>query len=243
MRLAVPEQFQRGHHRKGEFAARSAVALLEYVAQHFGRESLSDVEMLDVGCGTKFTQAFLNDGVAIRRYVGVDVYREMIEFLQSSVDDPRFAYRHLDAYNERYNPTGVRLDETARLPLAADGADRFDLITLFSVFTHLDPHDYVMMLRLMRPHVKPDGRLFFSLYLDERSDGGHGLMDGIARSLGDGAVGVTDRYRDLKPESPLEWPLYTRAYALELIEGSGWEVERIDPPTEYVQHHVTCRPV
>jgi SAM-dependent methyltransferase len=241
MPLVVPEEFQRGHHRKDDFATRSAHALLEYVARHFGLDSLAQVEMLDVGCGTKFTQAFVDGGALVARYVGIDVYREMIEFLQASVDDPRCSYYHFDAYNERYNPKGRRLDETSALPIAS--SERFDLITLFSVFTHLDPNDYVEMLRLLRPHAKPDGRLFFSLYLDERSDGGHGLMDGIARTLGDAAVGVTGGYRDLKPESPLEWAVYSRDRAVELVGGSGWAVERIDPPTEFVQHHMTCRPI
>jgi hypothetical protein len=35
------------------------------------------------------------------------------------------------------------------------------------VFTHLAPDDFVAMLRLTRRHVKTDGRLVFSLFLND----------------------------------------------------------------------------
>ena len=35
-----------------------------------------------MGCGVKVTQAILNHDIPIRSYTGVDVYGEMIEFLQ-----------------------------------------------------------------------------------------------------------------------------------------------------------------
>ena len=73
-----------------------------------GLTDLSRTELLDVGCGTKFSEAFLNHDVPIKRYVGIDIYGEMIEFLQHEVDDPRFEYVHLDVRNELYHPTHRR---------------------------------------------------------------------------------------------------------------------------------------
>ena len=71
-----------------------------------------------MGCGVKFTTTILNEGVPVKRYVGVDVFREMIEFLQANVDDPRFEFHHVDLRNERYNPDGAPLSSVAALPLA-----------------------------------------------------------------------------------------------------------------------------
>ena len=68
-------------------------------------------------------------------------------------------------------------------------------------------------------------------------------MDSVANVLGDSAVGTTEGFRDLQPDNALAYALYSRRYAIELIEGTGWEIVRLDPPTEFVQHHITCRPV
>ena len=52
------------------------------------------------------------------------------------MSDPRFEFHHFDARNELYNPTGTPLADFEELPV---GSARFDLISLFSVFTHLTP--------------------------------------------------------------------------------------------------------
>jgi SAM-dependent methyltransferase len=239
--LHVPGSLRRGRRADEQAAVESAVASIAYLCAHFGLPDLGATRVLDVGCGTKFTQAFLEHDLPVGHYVGVDVYAPMIDYLRAEVDDPRFEFHHMDTYNERYNPTGEPLGEDTRLPL--DEGRRFDLVVLFSVFTHLEPRDYRLMLRMLRRYVEPAGHLFFTLYLDETTPGGKGLMDGFARSGGAAYVGGTRTFRDLKPDSPLEWALYSRDHAFELIEGTGWEVERLDDPTDDIQHHVTCRPV
>lgn len=239
-KFTVPEKFRHTYPSKG-WTERSAPFSIEYLCRLLGLESLEHVEMLDVGCGTKFTQYFINHDQPIGRYVGVDVYAEMIEALRENVDDPRFEYHHVDLKNARYNPDGRPLTEDTELPIGA--GREFDLITLFSVFTHLDPHDYRAMLKVLRRHVKPDGRLFFSLFIDEKTEGGHGFIDKIAAVEGDSVVGQTDGYRDYDPADVLAYPLYSKEYAYELIEGTGWEVVRLDPPNQYIQHHFTCRPI
>ena len=35
---------------------------------------------------------------------------------------------------------------------------------------------------------------------------------------------------------------YQRDYAVELFEGTGWEIETINPPERYIQHYIVCRP-
>ena len=238
--LSVPGLFRRGKRKGEEAAVQSAVEIIGYLCRHFGLSDLGATDMLDVGCGTKLTQAFLNHDLGIKHYVGVDVYREMIDFLRAEVDDPRFEYHHMDTYNERYNPGGTPLAEDSRLPI--DDDRRFDLITLFSVFTHLEPRDYHLMLRMLRRYAGPGTHLLYTLYVDETTPGGLGLMDAFARNLGDAAVGTTKEFRDLKPDSPLELALYSRDHAFALIEGTGWEVVRLDEPTGFMQHHFTCRP-
>ena len=239
MSLEVPEKYWRGPRKTEEIAVRSAVGMLEHIAAVLGRSDLAEVSMLDVGCGVKFSQAILNEGVAIGRYVGIDVSPRIIEFLASAVTDHRMAYQHFDARNERYNPDGRPMDEVAELPV---GGEQFDVICLFSVFTHLDPHDYVAMLRLLRPHIKPTGRLLYSLFIDEKTPGGHGLSDRLAAQFGDNVVGKTEGFRDLDPEKPLFKALYSRQHAIDLVAGTGWTIETIGDPIPFVQHLMVCAP-
>jgi SAM-dependent methyltransferase len=246
--LHVPLRFRRGARKLEEDESiDSAVWLIGHMCEHVGVDDLRDTEVLDFGCGVKFTQAFLNHSLPVKRYVGVDVYGEMIEFLRANVHDPRFEYHHIDAHNALYNPGGRPLAD-ATMPLAGR---TFDLICLFSVFTHLAPDDYQTMLRRLRPHVRANGRLFFTLYINERTDGGHGLIDRWVRglspdvkdSLRGPAVAAPAPFCDLDPSKPLLHAVYTAPYARELIEGTGWEVLALSPPDVHIQHHIVCAPV
>ena len=127
--------------------------------------------VLDMGCGTKMTQAFIGRDLPIRRYVGMDVFSDMIDYLSAEVRDPRFGFHHLDFQNDMYNPGGQMLGAGSILPVPEAS---FDIVCLFSVFTHLAPHDYVAMLKLLRRYIKSDGTLIFSLYVNEKTEGGHG---------------------------------------------------------------------
>ena len=158
----------------------SARGLLALTCRRLGLEDLGGRSVLDVGCGTKLSKVLLEDDLPLGRYVGVDAYAPVIEFLQANVHDPRFSYRHIDVHNDLYNPHGTPLAELDRLPV---GDEPFDVITLFSVFTHLAPHDYVAMLEVLRPHVAPTGRLLYSLYIDEPTDSEHGVRQVMAERM------------------------------------------------------------
>ena len=230
-----------------------AVELIAHMCGHIGVRDLGGVDVLDFGCGVRFTQAFLNRGVPIKHYVGVDVARPVIDFLRTNVSDPRFDFFHLDAHNDLYNPTGQPLSE---LTIPEIEGRRFDLICLFSVFTHLAPPDYSAMLRLLRRFIEPDGRLFFTLFINERTEGGLGYVDRM--SAGMAALqepGTNDRpgsvareraevpdFRDADPRQPLMVALYSRRHALELIDGTGWKVLEVSPPDVHLQHHIVCAP-
>jgi SAM-dependent methyltransferase len=239
--FAVPSELYRGNLKENETEyLASARWLLQWMPELLGWQSLEGRSMLDVGCGTKFTQALLNDGIPVARYAGVDVYREMVEYLAANVTDPRFSYHHMNTQNEMYNPGGERLGDDTRLPL---GNERFDLICLFSVFTHLEPHDYPHMLRMLRHQIKDDGRLVYSLFVDQASAGGHGLLDQVCKKLGVPWTANGQPFFDGNPSKPLHQAIYSAEYARELTEGTGWEIVELGDPQPYVQHHFVCRPV
>lgn len=244
--LSVPRKLRRGGKRGDEAASvASARDLIRLLCRVTGVSSLAGMSVLDVGCGCKLVQAILNDNLPVGRYTGIDVFPELIDFLRTQVTDARFSFHRMDTQNAMYNPDGQPLGAQTRLPLADE---LFDIICLFSVFTHLAPHDYSAMLRVLRPHIKPGGTLVFSLFVHEETAAGHGFIDGVARAMiADDIVveeqAVTPDFLDWDAERPLFRALYSRQHALELIEGTGWAVESLNDPEESIQHYFVCRPV
>jgi SAM-dependent methyltransferase len=252
----VPPRFHRSGYQDQERAAVGARFLERHVCDALSLRDLSDCEVLDVGCGTKFTYLFLNEGVPVKSYVGVDVYGEMVEFLSETVTDPRFEYHHIDVHNELYNPDAPPMSASTDLGV---GDRTFDLIWLFSVFTHLNPADFRIMLELLRRYVRPTGTLFFTAFLNERSATDHGVVEQLTRAIeqaiADGSVPPEvlaemeakatepEGYVDMDPSNPLRYAIYSRDHALELIAGTGWHVQAILEPNEFAQHQFVCTPV
>lgn len=248
--LVVPRELWRNRTRNPETVMDGAVWLIDHMCEHVGIPDLGAVDVLDFGCGVRFTQVLLNRGLPIKHYVGVDVSHEVVDFLRTNVSDPRFEYYYLNAHNDLYNPTGEPL---STLTVPEIEGRRFDLICLFSVFTHLAPDDYASMLRLLHRFVKPDGRLFFTVFIDERTDGGHGYIDRLAAALETSdspqleaaiASGLAEPadFRDADPRAPLRVALYSRRHALDLVEQAGWRVLEVSAPDVHLQHHIVCAP-
>lgn len=245
--LEIPAKYNRSGYRNVTRTTESALFLVRHVCDVLGIPDLSDRDVLDVGCGTKMTDAFVNHDVPIKSYAGVDVYGEMIGFLRANVTDPRFEYHHVDVHNELYNPGAPPMTDATDLGV---GDRTFDIIWLFSVFTHLAPHDYATMLEVLRRYVRPKGRLIYTLFVDEVTEGGHGYIDSLRRGLSAGATGEQPSgprevkpFVDVDPEHPLRCALYSRDYAHELIDGTGWKPLELLPPNEYAQHQFVCAPV
>jgi SAM-dependent methyltransferase len=217
--LIVPEEFHRNApdvHVLGP--ENTGSVLMQLVADCLGLKDLGESDVLDVGCGVRFTQAIINREIPIKSYTGVDVHRPLIEYLQQEVDDPRFSFRHWDAQNARYNPAGEKITPESRWPVEGT----FDIIWLFSVFTHLDASDANALLAILRQHVRPSGALFFSAFIDN----------------------TIDSFEDRIPEHPLSHPCYAERYLRELIEANGWRVASVSPPSRehFIQHYLVCYP-
>ena len=255
--LQIPQTLRCGslRNKKGE-SVESGVHLIALMSRALNLPNLGSSNVLDIGCGGTFTQALLDRQLPLKRYVGVDVHREMVEFLRMNVDDPRFCYQHMNVHNAIHNPDGEPLHEGTELPL---GEETFDIISLFSVLTHLAPHDYVTMLKILRRYVKPNGRLFIELFVNELTTGGHGHADKMARAFARTDASKMDEHRakfeaamqqqrvpnfvDVYPDEPLRVAMYSREYALSLVENTGWAVESLNDPEDYIQHYMICRPV
>lgn len=159
-RLEVPAALQRN---SVEVAAAgfdyTGQLLINLATKYTGLQNLENIDVLDIGCGVRFTSAIINCKIPIKSYTGVEVDQPIVRFLQDNVEvhDKRFKFVHYNVHNEKYNPCGIKLARQSDLPVNGS----FDLIWLFSVFTHLNPEDSLQLLRLMKKHLRKSGRLFF----------------------------------------------------------------------------------
>jgi SAM-dependent methyltransferase len=220
-RLEVPEHLHRNAPRVAAAGYElSGETLINLVLRVAGIADLRGVDVLDVGCGVRHAMTIINRGIGIKSYTGVEVSKPIVEFLQDNVEahDSRFRFFHWNVRNAMYNHDGPELRADTALP--ARGS--FDLIWLFSVFTHLHPHDSEILLRLLRTHVRDDGKLFFSAFIDEELDG------------------FDDRVKDV----PLLNAYYGRRFMDSLIAQCGWKIEYfgVRDPRYFIQHHYLCSP-
>ena len=185
-------------------AEQSGLWLLERMRQQIGFESYAATKLLDFGCGVRFSQAVINTGFPIRRYVGIDCFAPMINFLCDNVKDPRFAYHLLNARHPLYNPHGEPLSRSTELPVREKD---FDLICLFSVITHQSPADSDAIFHILRRHVAAGGHLFFTCFVDPD----------------------ISSYEDRSPEQNGGRCVYNPEHLKDIVVRCGWRVDGTAP--------------
>ncbi|MBK8504063.1 MAG: class I SAM-dependent methyltransferase [Saprospiraceae bacterium] len=202
--IEIPNHFIRNSSNVTALGAEeTGLQLINLAMSEIGIQSLKHVDILDVGCGVRFTQTLINRKVSIGSYTGIEVFRPIVDFLRENVEreDKRFHFVHCDIHNDLYNPTGqIFLPQLNRLPVEG----KYDLIWLFSVFTHLNASDAGAMLQLLRDLIRPSGSLFFSSFIDQNLTG----------------------FEDRQPDNPLLNAYFGFETMIKLIRQAGWEVRR-----------------
>ena len=120
--------------------------------------------------------------------------------------------------NEMYNASAVPLEERAALPVSDQ---TFDVIWLFSVFTHLSQKDAQAMLSILRRVSRPHTSLLLRLHRPE-----------------------AHRFRGSLPEEPLRHAYFGEELMRRLVMETGWKLEQLfeKEPHNFIQHHLLCRP-
>lgn len=144
----------------------------------------------------------------------------MIDFLaQATQEDPRYLFQAVDFQNDMYNPDGRPLDGQKGLGLMPPG---YDLLTMFSVVTHMTPQDTRSTLTALRQHAAADAVLIFSAFIDEDQ---------------------TEDFVDTNPKHRLLYAYYRRDFLEAIVSETGWRIERFsDRIRGLVQSHYICRP-
>jgi len=223
--FSVPERFNRNaaEVRALGSAAFTGKILLDFMAARLGWPDLAARTVLDIGCGTRFVSAIRTYDIPIGRYIGVDVDREAIEWLQTNAAAPNFSFHCVDQQNAMYNPNGTA--DRAEWPFAADA----DLCCMFSVITHQQPPAALGLFEEAHRRVARDGLLFFSAHLHE------GEADYL--EMGPAATNLS---------------AYSERSLRRMLDEAGWQVASVHPRwpnlPEYpvpvpIADHFVCRKI
>jgi SAM-dependent methyltransferase len=124
--------------------------------------------VFDFGCGCgRVARQLLQQEPKPRRYVGIDVNKELAEWCRGNLSpvDPNFGFLHHDVYSPTYAP-GNRMRLALPLP-ALDG--EFTLVIAHSVFTHLTRAQAEYYLSEVRRILAPGGMAFTSWFFFDRA--------------------------------------------------------------------------
>ena len=174
--------------------------LMDYMTNRLGWPGLDNKTVLDVGCGSRFAATIHTYDVPVGRYIGIDVDREMIDWLQQNAAAPNIEFHWIDQSNPMYNPNGTA--SNPHWPFVA-GAD---LCCMFSVITHQLPQAAAGLFREAHRRTARDGVLFFTAHI-------HG-------DEGD--------YQELGP-APTNLSSYSEASLRALLAEAGWAIASIQP--------------
>lgn len=157
-------RFGGAHFRtEAQFLA-SARAEADRLINHCGLQRRSRV--LDVGCGVGRLAIGIVDRVGeIARYCGVDVHAAAIRWCENYLASahPTCTFTYLDLSNPRYNPTGRPLGKHFQFPF---GDQSFDIIYLYSVFSHMMVRDVCAYLREFRRLLAANGVVFLTAFVE-----------------------------------------------------------------------------
>lgn len=164
-RPLIPSRFNRlsEHHKTGAILAQEAIRFCSI---------RPEASVLDVGCGTGRVAIGLLDHLGKQgRYAGLEVDPRRVRWCQNTLARkyPNFSFHHMDVRNRLYHPHGTLFPEQVRLPW--DSA-QFDVVLLFSVFTHLLPAAVERYSSEIARLLKPGGRTLITWFLmtDEHLD-------------------------------------------------------------------------
>lgn len=218
--LKPPNSLQRNAGRIRKYGIEeTGKILLDYLSELTKSDTLRNEDILDIGCGLRFSQTIVNLNYKVGSYTGIDVNKEVISFLQQNTTSIDYLnYYHWDVYNDLYNQTGYLLNDEVTLPI---GSKSYDIICLFSVFTHLNPFDADALLFTLKKHINKDGFLVFSIFIDDS----------------------VSYFSDTDPENPLLRAYYSKKLISNLLSKNGWIIKQFKNPRKdkFIQHHLVCK--
>lgn len=151
--------------RDDEYFLRSAREEADRLMKRLGMTKES--RLLDVGCGVgRLPIGILSSLEEVPLYWGLDVSERSVRWCQRHIEShhANFRFLHLDVQNARYRPAGHPIDQDFRLP---GSAGSFDIVYLYSVFSHMLTADVKAYLSEFSRLVVAGGRVFLTAFVEQ----------------------------------------------------------------------------
>lgn len=133
------------------------------IIRHYAGLKRSD-RVLDVGCGCGRVAIPLTGYLTTGSYDGFDVAADLVQWAVEHITPrhPNFRFRHVDIYNDFYNPAGTGKASEFAFPYAAQS---FDFAFLNSVFTHMLYEEATRYFGELARTLKPGGIALISFFI------------------------------------------------------------------------------
>ena len=164
-------------------------------------------QVLDLGCGAGRLAVGIRNYFPegrIKRYQGVDVQENLIDWASKYLKAPGFEFTYINAFNERYNPSGIKMRT-----LASD-LSSVDIVYAYSVFSHMTAKDSAEYFKLIENVLMANGKAFITCFVAEN---------------------VPDWTENPEGYGPLQWKgrlhcaLFNRHYFERLVQAAGLAVD------------------
>jgi len=161
--LLPPEQFQIMNYSEQNFV-RIGHQHLKFFVDRLGLRPDGDV--LEIGSGNGRIASALTTHLTEGTYTGVEIMKSFVKWCTRAYRGyPNFRFEHIDVFNRQYNKQSLQQPRNYTFPFQDN---RFDLIYLTSVFTHMLPDDTDNYLKEIARMLKPSGISFITYFLINR---------------------------------------------------------------------------
>ncbi len=125
----------------------------------------SSSSLLEIGCGPGRLPIGILATLGELKYEGIDIHEKSIIWCKKYIEkkNPSFNFHLINIKNERYNPFSETEANDSKLPVQGP----YDIIYLYSVFSHLLEKDIRFYLNEFKSLLLPEGNIFLTAFIKD----------------------------------------------------------------------------
>lgn len=220
MRLQIPQKFRRNSHMVKEAGYdESAKEIIALMAERLGLADFRDTNILDVGCGTRFSAYMINNEVPVKATPALMSTKKLLIFCKQLQALLMHVFiMHTGRFATHFTTQQARRCHCKHICLLPDRLMSFGCFCFYA----LDPDDAAAMLRILRQHIASHGKLIFTCRINNTVDG----------------------FVDRVPEQPLLRAVFSQTLMEKMIIESGWTIDHFykNDPRDFIRNYYICSP-